>query len=535
MKTLITILKLTFILFITLQLICYAQEWQQILKICASDRSQGARFGWSVSVSGDYAIIGATGDQSNTGAAYIFKKEGDIWNEQQKLVASDGDESDLFGYSVYISGDYAIVGAVYDANNSTHTDSVFRSGSAYIFKRDGNFWNQQQKISCSNRRKKDYFGNSVSISDNYAIIGAPQKEYYYPTSDSILDAGIAYIFKRNGNIWTEHQILSAFQPQEGAWFGNAVSILGNYAVVGAYDEDINPNYIDSLSAGALYVFKLKDTIWTQSQRLVPLDLNPSDNFGNSVCLSDNYIVVGSPDHCFDTTSVVTPQAGAAYIYLREDTTWNFQQKIFEPTRYRDHHFGYSVSHSGDYVLAGSGGSFAYMFKKTSNSWYLQNTLSAFDHGNTINIGNQVSISGDYSIFGSYTNYTDTSGGNTLSQAGAAYIFKLTNGTDVELNANGELPAFFNLNQNYPNPFNPSTKISWQSPVSGWQTIKLFDVLGRELETIVEGYFDAGNHSTLYIVHSSLPSGVYFYQLKAVDPSISSGKSFIQTKKMILLK
>ena len=92
-----------------------------------------------------------------------------------------------------------------------------------------------------------------------------------------------------------------------------------------------------------------------------------------------------------------------------------------------------------------------------------------------------------------------------------------------------------LHQNFPNPFNPSTKISWQSPVSGQQTIKLFDVLGREIETIVDGYFDAGLHSTLYIVHSTLPSGVYFYQLKAVDPSTSSGKSFIQTKKMILIK
>jgi Secretion system C-terminal sorting domain len=86
---------------------------------------------------------------------------------------------------------------------------------------------------------------------------------------------------------------------------------------------------------------------------------------------------------------------------------------------------------------------------------------------------------------------------------------------------------FTLSQNYPNPFNPSTTISWQSPISSWQTIKLFDLLGREIETIIEGYFDAGSHSTLYIVNSSLQSGVYFYQLRA--------GSFIQTKKMLLLK
>lgn len=86
---------------------------------------------------------------------------------------------------------------------------------------------------------------------------------------------------------------------------------------------------------------------------------------------------------------------------------------------------------------------------------------------------------------------------------------------------------FELDQNFPNPFNPSTTISWQSPVSGWQTIKLFDVMGREIETIIDGYFDAGIHSTLYIANSTLSSGVYFYQLKT--------KNFGQTMKMILLK
>jgi hypothetical protein len=86
---------------------------------------------------------------------------------------------------------------------------------------------------------------------------------------------------------------------------------------------------------------------------------------------------------------------------------------------------------------------------------------------------------------------------------------------------------FDLFQNYPNPFNPSTKISWQSPIGSHQTIKLFDVLGREIETMVDGYYDAGSHSTLYIVNSSLPSGVYFYQLKTGD--------YIQSKKMLYIK
>uniref|UniRef100_A0A7V2ZHV4 T9SS type A sorting domain-containing protein n=1 Tax=Ignavibacterium album TaxID=591197 RepID=A0A7V2ZHV4_9BACT len=93
--------------------------------------------------------------------------------------------------------------------------------------------------------------------------------------------------------------------------------------------------------------------------------------------------------------------------------------------------------------------------------------------------------------------------------------------------NYTVPKEYKLEQNYPNPFNPGTRISWQSPVGSWQTIKLYDLLGREIETIVDGYYETGFHSTLFIVNSSLPSGVYFYRLQAGD--------FVQTKKMMLLR
>ena len=102
-------------------------------------------------------------------------------------------------------------------------------------------------------------------------------------------------------------------------------------------------------------------------------------------------------------------------------------------------------------------------------------------------------------------------------------FSYSNIIEIDLS----LPQTFSLEQNYPNPFNPSTKISWHSPISGWQSIKLYDVLGREVETIIEGFFEAGVHSKLYTVNSSLTSGVYFYKLQA--------GSFTETKKMMLMK
>ncbi|MBK7501043.1 MAG: T9SS type A sorting domain-containing protein [Ignavibacteriales bacterium] len=116
---------------------------------------------------------------------------------------------------------------------------------------------------------------------------------------------------------------------------------------------------------------------------------------------------------------------------------------------------------------------------------------------------------------------------TVYDKGFLIAYDPTEITDVEEPYEVVIINNFRLYQNYPNPFNPSTKISWQSPVGSHQTLKVFDVLGREIETIVDGYYEAGPHSTLYIANSSLPSGVYFYQLKAGD--------FIQTKKMIYLK
>jgi hypothetical protein len=86
---------------------------------------------------------------------------------------------------------------------------------------------------------------------------------------------------------------------------------------------------------------------------------------------------------------------------------------------------------------------------------------------------------------------------------------------------------FKLFQNYPNPFNPSTKISWQSPISGWQTIKLYDISGKEIDTIVDGYFEAGSHSKTYVVNLKLSSGIYFYKLTV--------SNFSETKKMIIIK
>lgn len=525
-----------FLLMSVLPATVFAEDWGQIIKLVASDRHANAHFGFSVSISGDYAIVGASleaTDDSGTnplfaaGAAYIFVRSGNIWVQQQKLAASDRDGSELFGYSVCVDGDYAIVGAVYDHHDSSHGDSLFRAGSAYIFKRSGSVWTQQQKLVASDREEEDDFGISVSISGDYAIVGACFQDLSSSSSNPILDAGAAYIFVRTDTGWIQQQKITPSTRGIGYEFGYSVSLSGDYAIIGAAGEDQNPDYMDSLDAGAAYVFRRIDTTWTQTQKLVASDRMPSDNFGAAVSISGNYAIIGSPDHDFDTSSVVTPQAGAAYIYMRTDSSWFEQQKIFDTTRYRDLHFGYSVSLSGDNVIAGTeGANMAFMFARSSDSWILQKELRAADHVNSADFGWSVSVSGEYSIVGSYSDWRDTSGGNSLSGAGAAYMFGHTSVTDVEQSDDGRIPRVFRLDQNYPNPFNPVTTIQFDIPKASFVTMKVYNVLGQEVETLVNEHKEAGRYEVEFD-GSKLTSGVYFYRLTA--------GTLVSTKKSLVVK
>ena len=165
-------------------------------------------FGAAVAISGKYALIGAAGDRDkgdNAGAAYIFTRSDDSgeWEQRAKLVAYDGSQNDQFGFSVSISGDIAIVGAPYDDENGQE------SGSAYIYERSSatNEWVLSTKLTTTNGAQNDNFGRSVSINDNRALVGAFQKASGFGGS------GIAYLFEKQSdtNTWTEVARLNDFE------------------------------------------------------------------------------------------------------------------------------------------------------------------------------------------------------------------------------------------------------------------------------------------------------------------------------------
>ena len=160
-------------------------SWSEQAKLTALDGAAGDWLGCSISIDGDYAIVGACYDDSEKGSAYIFKRNGTIWVHEAKLNASDGKESDRFGCSVSIDKNYAIVGA-YAKNNW--------AGAAYVFKHNGTAWTGKAKLTASNGSSGDYFGYSVSIDGPRVIVGAPGDGN---------ESGSAYIITRGCCGWKE--------------------------------------------------------------------------------------------------------------------------------------------------------------------------------------------------------------------------------------------------------------------------------------------------------------------------------------------
>jgi regulation of enolase protein 1 (concanavalin A-like superfamily) len=335
--------------------------WTQQAKIQASDKQAYDQFGWSVSISsnGNTAIVGAYTEDtggSSAGAAYIFTRSGTTWTQQAKIQASDKATSDLFGYSVSISGDgnTAIAGALFEEYG----------GSAYIFTRSGTTWTQQAKIQASDRQASDFFGSSVSMSSNgnTAIVGA----MFEDTGGS--SAGAAYIFTRSGTTWTQQVKIQASDKQASDNFGVSVAISddGNTAIVGAYTEDTG-----GTNAGAAYIFTRSGTTWTQQAKIQASDKQASDFFGHSVAISSNgntALVGAYNDH------TGSDRTGSAYIFTRSGTTWTQQARIQASDKQASDNFGWSVaiSDDGNTTIAGAynedtGGTdtgAAYIFEKS---------------------------------------------------------------------------------------------------------------------------------------------------------------------------
>jgi hypothetical protein len=313
-------------------------NWVEQAKLIAPDGLANDHFGNSVSISGDYAIVGApngTGDWFLQGAAYIFVRSGTSWSLQAKLNASDGIIGDYFGTSVCINGDYVVVGTPSD-------DGQFAGeGSAYVFVRNGVNWSQQSKLVATLPGPDINLGYSVGISGEYVIAGA----LYYSASTS--NQGAAYVFKRSGTAWAQQAVLTHSDYDSDDNFGYSVSISGDYAVVGAlYVDDASLN-----NNGSVYIFLRSGTSWSQQAKIIAPDPETDTFFGHSVSISGDHIIAGA---VYDNVGINAIQ-GSAYVFKRTGTAWNPVRKVDDGNGQAQGRFGWAVAMSGFNCITGAVG------------------------------------------------------------------------------------------------------------------------------------------------------------------------------------
>ena len=368
--------------------------WTQQQKLTASDIIGIGDFGNSVSVSGNTAEIGAPGSNGYLGAAYIFVRSGGVWTQQQELMASDGAPGDQFGNSVSVFGDTAVIGASYKNG---------RQGAAYVFVRSAGVWTQQQELTASDGAAADFFGSSVGVSGDTAVIADYEKNVGRNTGQ-----GVAYVFARSGGVWSQQQELTASDGAANDFFGISVSVSGDTAVIGAYGKNAGQ--------GAAYVFVLSAGVWSQQQELTASGGIALDGFGSGVAVSGDTAVIGAPGKNSDV--------GAGYVFVSSGGVWSQRQELTASDGVANDYFGISVSLSGDTAVIGAltegddfsvyqGDGAAYLFVRSGAMWTQQQKLTASDGVANDRFGYSVSVSGNTALIGAF---------NKNSAQGAAYIF-----------------------------------------------------------------------------------------------------------------
>ncbi len=403
-----------------------ANNWGQVAILRASDAATNNNFGESVAVFGDVIVVGAVNANSIKGAAYVFERNQggvDAWGQTKILQATGGQASDQFGDSVAASSDVIVVGANFAAG------AVAGSGAAYVFQRNeggANQWDQVSMLSASDAKASDKFGGSVSVSGDVIVVGATG-------TNVITDRGAAYVFQRQqggSNAWEQVRKLTASDAQGGDFFGGDVAVSGDVIVVGAANKDTAAS-----NAGAAYVFQ-RDLIgkdhWSQAQMLLASDAQSNDTFGVAVAISGDVIVAGAPGE--DGPSDSPGASGAAYVFQRtENDPWRQTAERHSSEIQAYDNFGDTVAVDGDTVVVGARAAnhtftddgAVYVFQRNQDgtgAWgEIPAILADSDPSQDGAFGYDVAVSGDVIVVGAI--YKD----NAADNDGAAIVFERDQG------------------------------------------------------------------------------------------------------------
>jgi hypothetical protein len=340
--------------------------WSQQAYVKASNTGAGDGFGFSLALSGDgntlavgtpfeaSAATGVGGNQADNtafgaGAVYVFTRSGTTWTQQAYVKASNTGASDIFGFSVALSGDgnTLAVGAYLEDSAATGIggneadNSASSAGAVYVFSRNQfGVWGQRAYVKASNTGAFDEFGASLALSGdgNTLAVGAPAEDSAATgvggneVDNTASFAGAVYVFTRSGTAWAQQAYVKASNTGTGDEFGTSIALSsdGNTLAVGAIDEDsastgVGGDQVDNTAsgAGAVYVFTRSGTHWVQRTYVKASNANAGDQFGSRIALSGagSTLAVGAPQERNAATGVGADQndnsaasAGAVYVF-----------------------------------------------------------------------------------------------------------------------------------------------------------------------------------------------------------------------------
>lgn len=422
-------------------------------KIGASDGGASQFFGSTISMDGDLLAVGAPEDSDNgvsSGAVYIFERDGDDWDQIQKVVADDGAPGDRFGGVVALRGDLLIAAALGNDDNGA------ASGTAYVFRETAGVWAQEQRLAPLDPVVNHRFGRGVGIAGTVAVVGASGD------SEAAVEAGAAYVFREAAGVWTQEQKLLASDGVEGDHFGASVATDGSVISVGAPLADIDPpdpgtalrpNVGNQIQSGAGYVYRFGAT-WVEEDKVIAqrellqceidfgvteiFDPFRDDRFGTSTSIDGELVIFGAPfsekrvkfeNNCrirSDLTDV-----GSAYIYRHDgggDWVWERRMQDQDPTAQIRLGTSVAIVDGVDEIAAAggpgarengpnSGAGYSVVFDTVAGEWPLTPTMHNASDGNLVDrMGESAAAQDGFVAFGATGD--DPLGANS----GSVYIF-----------------------------------------------------------------------------------------------------------------
>ena len=393
--------------------------------------------GTSVSINGDRLLASAGGDDCedgsrNCGSVFVFRFDGAIWIEEDRLTADDAQAWDFFGTTISQSGDRIIVGSTGGLNppDAFGTAYVFRwDDSSTPFDPSDDFWVQEARLNAADEIVGDGYGFPVSISGDRAIVGARFDD------DAGTSSGSAYVFRRDGMSWVQEAKLTADDAFGGDLFGWSVAISGDRIVVGARGATCGGVFN---RCGAAYVYRLEGGGWVQEAKLLASDIAVGDAFGISIAIDNDRLIVGAYHN--DDACPADPDcdSGSAYLFRREGTNWVEEAKLTASDAAAENLFSWNVSINGDRAIVGTrigevatdfGSTYVYQrndngtpLDPTDDLWPQTAKLTASDGAPGDLFAWAVSISGDWALAGASRD--DDACPTPNCNTGSVYVFNL---------------------------------------------------------------------------------------------------------------